>query len=85
MPISGSCALPVAPSATPVAIRPSTLASLLVAVATLMSTIVDATMSVRELKESEMIAMLSLQYNRARQAYITKELSEIVSGAESLK
>ncbi len=34
---------------------------------------------------SEMIAALSLQYNRARQAYITKELSEIVSGAESLK
>jgi F-type H+-transporting ATPase subunit gamma len=33
----------------------------------------------------EMIGALSLQYNRARQAYITKELSEIVSGAESLK
>jgi F-type H+-transporting ATPase subunit gamma len=32
-----------------------------------------------------MIGALSLQYNRARQAYITKELSEIVSGAESLK
>jgi F-type H+-transporting ATPase subunit gamma len=34
---------------------------------------------------TDMIAALSLQYNRARQAYITKELSEIVSGAESLK
>jgi F-type H+-transporting ATPase subunit gamma len=34
---------------------------------------------------TEMIAMLSLQYNRARQAYITKELMEIVSGAEALK
>jgi F-type H+-transporting ATPase subunit gamma len=34
---------------------------------------------------AEMIGALSLQYNRARQAYITKELSEIVSGAESLK
>jgi F-type H+-transporting ATPase subunit gamma len=34
---------------------------------------------------SDMIGALSLQYNRARQAYITKELSEIVSGAESLK
>jgi F-type H+-transporting ATPase subunit gamma len=34
---------------------------------------------------AEMIAMLSLQYNRARQAYITKELMEIVSGAEALK
>ena len=33
----------------------------------------------------EMIGALSLQYNRARQAYITKELMEIVSGAESLK
>ena len=33
----------------------------------------------------EMIAMLSLQYNRARQAYVTKELMEIVSGAEALK
>ena len=34
---------------------------------------------------AEMIAALSLQYNRARQAYITKELMEIVSGAEALK
>ena len=34
---------------------------------------------------SEMIARLSLQYNRARQAAITKELMEIVSGAEALK
>ena len=34
---------------------------------------------------AEMIGMLSLQYNRARQAYITKELMEIVSGAEALK
>jgi F-type H+-transporting ATPase subunit gamma len=34
---------------------------------------------------SEMINALTLQYNRARQAYITKELVEIVSGAESLK
>ena len=34
---------------------------------------------------ADMIAALSLQYNRARQAYITKELSEIVSGAEALK
>jgi F-type H+-transporting ATPase subunit gamma len=33
----------------------------------------------------EMIAALTLQYNRARQAYVTKELMEIVSGAESLK
>ena len=33
----------------------------------------------------EMIDGLTLQYNRARQAYITKELVEIVSGAESLK
>jgi F-type H+-transporting ATPase subunit gamma len=34
---------------------------------------------------NEMIGKLTLQYNRARQAYITKELMEIVSGAESLK
>jgi F-type H+-transporting ATPase subunit gamma len=34
---------------------------------------------------SEMIGRLSLQYNRARQAAITKELMEIVSGAEALK
>lgn len=32
----------------------------------------------------EMIKKLSLQYNRARQAYITKELIEIISGAEAL-
>lgn len=34
---------------------------------------------------SDMIEDLTLQYNRARQAYITKEIVEIVSGAESLK
>jgi F-type H+-transporting ATPase subunit gamma len=33
----------------------------------------------------DMIAGLTLQYNRARQAYVTKELMEIVSGAEALK
>ena len=33
----------------------------------------------------EMISQLTLQYNRARQAAITKELMEIVSGAEALK
>jgi F-type H+-transporting ATPase subunit gamma len=33
----------------------------------------------------ELIGALTLQYNRARQAYITKELMEIVSGAEALK
>ncbi|HEY4395883.1 MAG TPA: ATP synthase F1 subunit gamma [Polyangia bacterium] len=33
----------------------------------------------------EMIGNLTLQYNRARQAAITKELMEIVSGAEALK
>ncbi len=32
----------------------------------------------------EMIDDLSLQYNRARQAYITKELIEIISGAEAI-
>ena len=34
---------------------------------------------------SEMIGKLSLQYNRARQASITKELLEIIGGAEALK
>lgn len=34
---------------------------------------------------SEMIDKLTLQYNRARQAAITKELMEIISGAESIK
>ena len=33
----------------------------------------------------EMIGRLTLQFNRARQAAITKELMEIVSGAEALK
>ncbi len=33
----------------------------------------------------ELISSLTLQYNRARQAAITKELIEIVSGAEALK
>ena len=34
---------------------------------------------------SEMISSLTLQFNRARQAAITKELLEIISGAEALK
>ena len=33
----------------------------------------------------EMIKTLSRQYNRARQAQITKEIAEIVGGAEALK
>ena len=33
---------------------------------------------------SDMIRTLQLQYNKARQASITKELLEIVSGAEAL-
>jgi F-type H+-transporting ATPase subunit gamma len=34
---------------------------------------------------TEMMAKLTLQYNRARQAVITTELMEIISGAESVK
>ena len=34
---------------------------------------------------SEMIGRLTLEYNRARQAAITKELMEIIGGAEALK
>ncbi len=33
---------------------------------------------------NEMIANLTLNYNRARQAAITREISEIVGGAEAL-
>ena len=33
---------------------------------------------------SELISTLTLQYNKARQAAITKELLEVVSGAEAL-
>jgi F-type H+-transporting ATPase subunit gamma len=33
----------------------------------------------------EMIKMLNLQYNRMRQAQITKEISEIIGGVEALK
>ena len=33
----------------------------------------------------DIIARLTLTYNRTRQAAITKELMEIVSGAEALK
>ena len=32
----------------------------------------------------DMIARLTLQYNRTRQAMITKELIEIISGAEAV-
>ena len=34
---------------------------------------------------ADMIDRLTLQYNRARQAAITKELMEIIGGAEALK
>ena len=34
---------------------------------------------------SEMIDGLTLQYNKARQASITKELMEIVSGVEAMR
>ena len=34
---------------------------------------------------NDMIDRLTLQYNRARQAAITKELMEIIGGAEALK
>jgi len=34
---------------------------------------------------TDMISKLTLQYNRARQAAITKELMEIIGGSEALK
>jgi F-type H+-transporting ATPase subunit gamma len=42
-------------------------------------------MSAATQNAEDMIAKLTLDYNRARQAYITTELTEIVSGAEALK
>jgi F-type H+-transporting ATPase subunit gamma len=33
----------------------------------------------------DMIKMLSSKYNRARQAQITKEIAEVIGGAEALK
>ncbi len=36
-------------------------------------------------KASEKIQSLTLQYNKARQAAITKELMEIIGGSEALK
>ena len=34
---------------------------------------------------TEMVNLLTREYNRARQALITKEISEIIGGAEALK
>jgi F-type H+-transporting ATPase subunit gamma len=34
---------------------------------------------------TEMIDSLTLQYNKARQASITKELMEIIGGSEAIK
>jgi F-type H+-transporting ATPase subunit gamma len=36
------------------------------------------------LNAGDMINRLTITYNRSRQAYITKELIEIISGAEAL-
>ena len=33
----------------------------------------------------EMIRILTIDYNKARQAQITQELNEVVSGADALK
>ncbi|WP_373047595.1 ATP synthase F1 subunit gamma [Vulgatibacter sp.] len=44
-----------------------------------------AAMEAATKNSSELIGKLRLEYNRARQASITKELMEIVSGAEALK
>jgi F-type H+-transporting ATPase subunit gamma len=42
-------------------------------------------MSAATKNAGEMIDNLTLEYNKARQAQITKELLEVVSGAEALK
>ncbi len=44
-----------------------------------------AAMDAASKNAGKLIGTYTLQYNRARQAYITKELMEIVSGAEALK
>ena len=44
-----------------------------------------AAMEAATKNSGELMGKLQLQYNRARQAYITTELTEIVSGAEALK
>jgi F-type H+-transporting ATPase subunit gamma len=44
-----------------------------------------AAMDAASKNAGELISKYTLEYNRARQAYITKELMEIVSGAEALK
>jgi F-type H+-transporting ATPase subunit gamma len=44
-----------------------------------------ASMEAATRNTEDLISRLTLQYNRARQAAITKELVEIVSGAEALK
>jgi F-type H+-transporting ATPase subunit gamma len=43
------------------------------------------TMSAATENADEMIKTLTLQYNRARQAQITKEIAEVIGGAEALK
>jgi len=42
-------------------------------------------MSAAAKNAAEMIETLTLAYNKARQAAITKELTEIVTGAEALR
>ena len=44
-----------------------------------------AAMDAASKNAGKLIGSYTLEYNRARQAYITKELMEIVSGAEALK
>ena len=76
---------------------PSLLAELLPAAvrARLMQCVLEATLSEQVARMTamkaatenaeEMIARLTQQYNRARQGQITKEISEIIGGAEALK
>jgi F-type H+-transporting ATPase subunit gamma len=42
-------------------------------------------MEIATTNANELVAMLQLNYNRARQAAITKEILEIVGGAEALR
>ena len=42
-------------------------------------------MSAATTNADEMIRLLTIDYNKARQAAITQEISEVVSGADALK
>jgi F-type H+-transporting ATPase subunit gamma len=68
----------------PMYVKVETLAALLESVASFFGAQMSA-MDNASNNAKEMIGRLTLDYNRARQAAITKELLEIIGGAEALK